>query len=241
MQACCRLQPKHVQINPLLSQSHVAAAAWPFLFAFGLSLGLVPVVRLLATRFGYIAAQRADRWHQRPVALFGGVAIGADCRDRSGRLRRSTARSACCWPARAMMFATGLARRHRGRCEPSTKLVIQIALASVFLLFGYRLNWTVSLTLDTMLTLVWVVGMTNAFNLLDNMDGLCAGMALIVGAALLVQLLPARRDRRRSSRLAISRSCSAPPPGSSSTTCIPRVDLHGRQRQPAARASASRR
>jgi len=49
--------------------SHVVAAAWPFLFAFGLSLVLVPVARLLATRSGHIAAQRADRWHQRPVAL----------------------------------------------------------------------------------------------------------------------------------------------------------------------------
>ena len=74
--------------------------------------------------------------------------------------------------------------------KASTKLVIQIALASVLLAFGFRLNWTVSLTLDTMLTLVWVVGMTNAFNLLDNMDGLCAGIAVIVGAALLVDLMP---------------------------------------------------
>ena len=37
---------------------------------------------------------------------------------------------------------------------------------------------------------MWVVGITNAFNLLDNMDGLCAGIALIVGTALLVELLP---------------------------------------------------
>jgi UDP-GlcNAc:undecaprenyl-phosphate GlcNAc-1-phosphate transferase len=48
----------------------------------------------------------------------------------------------------------------------------------------------VSLTIDTMLTLIWVVGMTNAFNLLDNMDGLCGGLALIVGTALLLQLSP---------------------------------------------------
>jgi UDP-GlcNAc:undecaprenyl-phosphate GlcNAc-1-phosphate transferase len=41
---------------------------------------------------------------------------------------------------------------------------------------------------------VWVVGMTNAFNLLDNIDGLCAGIALIVGCALLVGLNPAHAD-----------------------------------------------
>ncbi|MBI4486185.1 MAG: glycosyl transferase, partial [Acidobacteria bacterium] len=87
----------------------------------------------------------------------------------------------------ALIFATGLADDIMS-LRPSTKLVIEIAIASVFLFFGYRLNWTTSLTLDTILTLVWVVGMTNAFNLLDNMDGLCAGIALIVGAALLVGL-----------------------------------------------------
>jgi len=74
--------------------------------------------------------------------------------------------------------------------KPSTKLIAQIAGASVLLFFDYRLNWLHSYTLDLLLTLVWVVGMTNAFNLLDNMDGLCGGIAVIVGASLLVYLLP---------------------------------------------------
>ena len=80
--------------------------------------------------------------------------------------------------------------------KPSTKLIAQIALASALLFFDYRLNWLESVTLDSLLTLVWVVGMTNAFNLLDNMDGLCAGIALIVGAALLIDLLPGAAGTR---------------------------------------------
>jgi UDP-GlcNAc:undecaprenyl-phosphate/decaprenyl-phosphate GlcNAc-1-phosphate transferase len=175
-------------MKPLLLQPHVVAAAWPFLFAFGLSLGLVPVARRLATRFGYIAAQRADRWHQRPVALFGGVAIGLTLLIGLvvfNEFREIGVLLACA----GLMFATGLLDDVRP-LRPSTKLVMQIAIASVFLSFGFRLNWTVSLTIDTMLTLIWVVGMINAFNLLDNMDGLCGGLALIVGAALLLQLGP---------------------------------------------------
>jgi UDP-GlcNAc:undecaprenyl-phosphate GlcNAc-1-phosphate transferase len=58
------------------------------------------------------------------------------------------------------------------------------------LFFDYRLNWLQSTTLDSLLTLLWIVGLTNAFNLLDNMDGLCAGIAIIVGAALMIDLLP---------------------------------------------------
>jgi UDP-GlcNAc:undecaprenyl-phosphate/decaprenyl-phosphate GlcNAc-1-phosphate transferase len=167
---------------------HVAAAAWPFLVGFGLSLGLVPVARALATRFGYVAPQREDRWHQRPVALLGGVAVALSVAigvavfggaGHIGALLGSV----------TVMFVTGLIDDLRS-LRPSTKLVIQIAVASALLSFGYRLNWTISLTLDTMLTLVWVVGMINAFNFLDNMDGLCGGVALIVGAALLLQLSP---------------------------------------------------
>ncbi len=73
--------------------------------------------------------------------------------------------------------------------KPSTKLIAQIALASVLLFFNYRLNWFESMTLDMACTLVWVVGLTNAFNLLDNMDGLCAGVALIAATSLALGLL----------------------------------------------------
>jgi len=45
------------------------------LMAFGLSLALVPLCRMVATRNGYVARPRADRWHGRPTALLGGVAI----------------------------------------------------------------------------------------------------------------------------------------------------------------------
>ena len=40
--------------------------------------------------------------------------------------------------------------------------------------------------LDVVVTLLWIVGMTNAFNLLDNMDGLSAGVALVASAVFLV-------------------------------------------------------
>src|SRR5205085_11930605 len=70
--------------------------------------------------------------------------------------------------------------------KASTKLIFQIIVASMLLFFGYRLEWTSSLVGDTMLTLFWIVGVTNAFNLLDNMDGLCAGTTLIAGAFLTI-------------------------------------------------------
>ena len=73
--------------------------------------------------------------------------------------------------------------------KPTTKLIAEIALAAMFVFFGERLHWTDVLAVDMLLTMFWLVGLTNAFNLLDNMDGLCAGIAIIAGAALLVGLV----------------------------------------------------
>ncbi|MBT8351515.1 MAG: glycosyl transferase, partial [Deltaproteobacteria bacterium] len=68
--------------------------------------------------------------------------------------------------------------------KPQTKLVGQILVASLVTFLGFRLHWFNSLTLDTMITIVWVVGLTNAFNLIDNMDGLCTGIGLIAAICL---------------------------------------------------------
>jgi UDP-GlcNAc:undecaprenyl-phosphate GlcNAc-1-phosphate transferase len=166
----------------------ISTIVLPFVFSLAASLALVPACRLVSTRASYMAKPREDRWHQRSVALFGGVAMGVTLLIASigfGVASQDPVLLVCAM----LMFGMGLADDIL-RLKPSTKLVAQIALASTLVFFNFRLNWVSSLTLDTLLTLVWVVGMTNAFNLLDNMDGLCAGVALIVGAALLVDILP---------------------------------------------------
>ena len=166
----------------------VATLGGPFLFALLLSLVLVPLCRALALRFGFVATPRADRWHERPIALCGGVAIGVTLFLGLVVFRSVTAIPVLAIGA-ALMFIAGLTDDIL-RLKPFTKLVIQIAIASLFLFVGQRLHWVSSLTLDMFLTLVWLVGMTNAFNLLDNMDGLAGGVALIVGAGLLLGLMP---------------------------------------------------
>jgi UDP-GlcNAc:undecaprenyl-phosphate GlcNAc-1-phosphate transferase len=155
-----------------------------FMIAFAVAVAFVPICRLLAIRAGYVAAPKADRWHRRDTALLGGVAIGLVTLiggwfvDYSGQLRVLIL-------AGAGVFALGLTD-DLVTLKPSSKLVVEIALASLLVYFGFRLHWSSSLTLDSMLTLFWVVGVTNAFNLLDNMDGLCAGIALIVSLTLFI-------------------------------------------------------
>src|ERR1044072_2654890 len=47
----------------------------PFVLAFALSLAVVPLCRLIATRLGFVARPREDRLHRGTVARFGGVGI----------------------------------------------------------------------------------------------------------------------------------------------------------------------
>ena len=153
----------------------LSTIAAPFMLALVLSLLLVPLCRYGAVRFGYVAKPREDRWHRRPVAMFGGLGIAVVlfvCTTGLGIARQQPVLVITA----AAIFLLGLVDDVIS-LKPATKLIAQIALASTLLVFGYRLNWLDSVTLDILLTLVWVVGMTNAFNLLDNMDGLCAGIA----------------------------------------------------------------
>ena len=166
----------------------------PFILAFALSLAVVPLCRLVATRLGFVARPREDRWHRGTVALFGGVGIFTVlflCSAMFGIVRAQPVLVV----SAALMFGAGLVDDVLS-IKPATKLIAQLALACVLLFFDYRLNWLQSTTLDSLLTLLWIVGLTNAFNLLDNMDGLCAGIAIIVGAALMIDLLPGAAGTR---------------------------------------------
>jgi UDP-GlcNAc:undecaprenyl-phosphate GlcNAc-1-phosphate transferase len=154
-----------------------------FAAAFAVCSALVPFCRRAALRRGYVAKPREDRWHKKPTALLGGAAIVATVLGLS--VLSGNARAMLVpLTAGALMFVVGVTDDVLP-LKASTKLIAEIAVASLLVFFGYRLQWTTSLTLDTLLTLVWIVGVTNAFNLLDNMDGLCAGIALIVGVSLL--------------------------------------------------------
>lgn len=156
------------------------------IFGFAAAVGLVPLCRLLAHRANVVARPSGDRWHKRPTPLLGGLAIFAAV--VAGSVVFGI--SAPLWLlilTGTMIFVVGVADDVVS-LKPATKLIGEIAVASTLLFFGYRLGWSSSLTVDALLTLLWIVGVTNAFNLLDNMDGLCAGVSLIAGATLLASL-----------------------------------------------------
>jgi len=153
------------------------------LIGFALSVALVPVARRLAIRIDVVAHPRADRWHRTVVPMLGGVAIGLATLLTGLFSGLGTSLPVVLFASMAM-FIMGLVDDIM-QLRPATKLVAQIAAAAALVYFGFRLNWLESRLIDSVVTMVWVVGLTNAFNLLDNMDGLCAGIAFIVAAMLL--------------------------------------------------------
>lgn len=165
------------------SLSALVVIVQPLLIAFAMAVGLVPLCRILSIRLDVVARPRADRWHRSVVPLLGGVAIGVSMLI-TGLLSGLATSLPVILFASVAMFITGLVDDIL-RLRPASKLVSQIAIAAALVYFGFRLHWVESRLLDSALTMVWVVGLTNAFNLLDNMDGLCAGIALIVALMLL--------------------------------------------------------
>jgi len=169
------------------------------LFSFLLCLAATPVVRMIAVRKGWIAQPSEERWHKKPTALMGGIAIYlgislpllivADFTSilphffRTSVVLNLPSIGAVIWLGMTFLFILGLFDDFL-HIKPQTKLVGQILVASLVTFLGFRLHWFTSLTVDTMVTMAWIVGITNAFNLLDNMDGLCAGIALIAAVFL---------------------------------------------------------
>lgn len=144
--------------------------------AFGLGTLGTYVTREVARRIGFVAKPRAERWHEKPTALAGGVGIfvafAATCVWVGGALRAPLLAGA------TAMFLLGLVD-DVVQLRPSLKLGGQLLVAVLTTIFGPVLPWTPFLLLNQAITVFWLVGVTNALNLLDNMDGLSGGVACI--------------------------------------------------------------
>jgi UDP-GlcNAc:undecaprenyl-phosphate GlcNAc-1-phosphate transferase len=153
-----------------------------FGLALAISLLATLIVRTLARRFGLVAKPRADRWHKKPTALYGGVGIFiAFWITFFIRQPRSHEGEVLLVVCSAGMFFVGLIDDFV-HLKPYAKLVAQIVISTALTTFGMRLHWLPSPVLDQALTIFWLVGITNAVNLLDNLDGLSGGVAAIAGA-----------------------------------------------------------
>jgi len=164
--------------------AHIAV----FFVALGLSLVATPLVRHVAIRLGVLDMPGDRKIHASPIPLLGGVAVyvafvaavslfGGE--HPAGYLRQLAAILA----GGTMVAAVGFWDDSRGkRLGPAVKLVGELLGAIVLIWAGIQVEFLRHPVLNVLITIVWVVGITNAINFLDNMDGLSTGVAA-VGAA----------------------------------------------------------
>jgi UDP-GlcNAc:undecaprenyl-phosphate GlcNAc-1-phosphate transferase len=170
----------------------MAAGLLAFFIALIASLVLVVPVRALALRFGMVDLPGPRKVHLSPMPLMGGLAIYGGV--------MIAVLFAFDGPARAqiegIVFGATLIAivgilDDRGLLHHQVKLFIGMPLAAVVLLvsgihaqvFSVLVGGRSGDILDAVLTVVWVVGITASFSILDHMDGLCAGIAAVAAVS----------------------------------------------------------
>jgi len=148
---------------------------------------MTPIVRRLAMRIGIVDAPSHRKIHSAPVPLLGGAAIYVAFITALllfGDLfyvRESVA----ILLAATLVSLFGLAD-DRWVLHAYPKLLGQAAAAGILLLGGVQVQLFAQAWLNQLVTLLWIIGMTNALNLLDNMDGLSSGVATVCAAFFLL-------------------------------------------------------
>ena len=158
-----------------------------FVAALLFSVVATPVARRLALATGIVDSPSSRKLHHEPTPLLGGAAMygafvvalllfggRAEVRQMIGIVLGATSVS-----------ILGVVDDARG-LRPSLKLLGQLGAAAIVVASGVRvqiLPWDAA---NVALSLFWIVGITNALNLLDNMDGLSGGIAAIAAAHFLL-------------------------------------------------------
>ena len=131
------------------------------------------------SRLRLTAAPRGDRWHRRATPNSGGVAIFASCALAYGLAFRGAYSPVAV--GAAAIFLLGFLD-DRFRLSPLLKLAAQCAIAGMVVASGVVFSATPWIWVNWAFSFLWIVGITNSFNLIDNMDGLCAGVTIIICA-----------------------------------------------------------
>ncbi len=139
-----------------------------------------PLTRLLARRVGLVDQPGLRKAHRLPVPLMGGLAMYAAlilAFILFGH-RDWLSEGAGIFGGATLLFATGLWDDRYGM-PVWVKSAAQCVAAACLIAVGVRVQLFDRWWLDLPLTLLWVVGITNAVNLMDNMDGLAAGVTAV--------------------------------------------------------------
>jgi UDP-GlcNAc:undecaprenyl-phosphate GlcNAc-1-phosphate transferase len=159
---------------------------FPFIFwAIVATLAITPVAIKVAVHFQLIDQPNSSphKIHQHPIPKASGLAIGlavVSLNLISGNMQSGVIRAILL--SSIVIFIFGL-WDDTYKLAPQWKLVGQILATIILISQGVQIRMLGSMTvLNIALTFVWIIGITNAFNLVDSMDGLVVGLAAIASA-----------------------------------------------------------
>jgi UDP-GlcNAc:undecaprenyl-phosphate GlcNAc-1-phosphate transferase len=160
-----------------------------FLFAAAAALLLTPAAIFIARRTGFLDRPVGYKGHLRPTPYLGGAAVVAAFLLSAGLFGRAAASCSPIIIGALVLWVLGTVDDRVG-IGPLPRLVIEVGAACA--LFAAGVGWSVfpSEALNLALTVVFVAGVVNAYNLMDNMDG-ATGTVALVSAAILGMLAAA--------------------------------------------------
>lgn len=142
-----------------------------------------PFIRRMAIKLNYLDHPKDNKVHAHATPLLGGLAIFlalAIAIFTKSYVVSSNAVQAILWGS-VILVAIGLIDDKMGMM-PNFKLLGQFLAAMIAIKAGLRIGCVENYYLSVILTYIWIIGITNAFNLLDNMNGLSAGIAVIAAS-----------------------------------------------------------
>jgi|YNPNPStandDraft_1061719.scaffolds.fasta_scaffold49630_1 UDP-GlcNAc:undecaprenyl-phosphate GlcNAc-1-phosphate transferase len=158
-----------------------------FTAALLMAIIATPLARRAGTRWGFVDQPSVRKIHTSPVPRFGGTAIvGAVLiallvfEGRYGIDQLASILIGASW-----VSILG-ALDDRWGLRPIHKLLGQVGAAVFLILFGVQVSFLPADFLNWAVTIVWMVGITNAINFLDNMDGLSGGIVAIASGYFLL-------------------------------------------------------
>jgi UDP-GlcNAc:undecaprenyl-phosphate GlcNAc-1-phosphate transferase len=180
--------------------------------AFGVSLGLTPQAARVARRLNILDVPDARKLHGQATPLLGGAAIFVGLVTALLVNGILTEEVAAILSAAMILFVTGVFDDWR-ELSAGLKLAVQITCTSIVMSAGVTLHvfpevWGAwSQAGNLLLTVAWIVGITNALNFFDGMDGLAAGLGAIIAFMLGLMAFQTRQPFIGWFSLAVLGSC----------------------------------
>jgi len=153
------------------------------IISFALSLALAWLTIHFFRKRKILFKPSEDRWHTKATPGFGGVGVFITFTLLAFISYRPIGDILPIMAGASAIFLLGLLD-DIFNIRPYTKLFLEIGIACVMIMLGVHLIFMTNPIIYIPLTILWIVGITNAFNLLDNMDGLAPGIGTIAAGFL---------------------------------------------------------